>query len=83
MLFSLRKNGLTFLFKEVRDIKLFPVAPVTSPPGQVSGEKDLCSLGSEDSTQNFDPWPPGREIPRSPEGSPAKKIYDIMCLFLS
>ena len=31
-------------------IKLFPVAPVTSPPGRVSGQKDLCSLGSEDST---------------------------------
>ena len=31
-------------------IKLFPVAPVTGPPGRVSGQKDLCSLGSEDST---------------------------------
>ena len=31
-------------------IKLFPVAPVTGPPGRVSGRKDLCSLGSEDST---------------------------------
>ena len=31
-------------------MKLFPVAPVTGPPGQVSGQKDLCSLGSEDST---------------------------------
>ena len=47
-------------------IELFPVAPVSGPPGRVSGQKDLC---------NFDPWPPGRETPRSPEGSPAKKIY--------
>ena len=31
-------------------IKLFPVAPVTGPPGRVSGQKDLCSLISEDST---------------------------------
>ena len=31
-------------------IKLFPVAPVTGPPGRVSGQKDLCYLGSEDST---------------------------------
>ena len=31
-------------------IKLFPVAPVTGPPGRVSGQNDLCSLGSEDST---------------------------------
>ena len=31
-------------------IKLFAVAPVTGPPGRVSGQKDLCSLGSEDST---------------------------------
>ena len=25
-------------------IQLFPVAPVTGPPGRVSGHKDLCSL---------------------------------------
>ena len=56
-------------------IELFPVALVTGPPGRVFGQKDLCSLGSEDSTQSFDPWPPGRETPRSPEWSPAKKIY--------
>ena len=31
-------------------IKLCPVTPVTGPPGRVSGQKDLCSLGSEDST---------------------------------
>ena len=31
-------------------IKLFPVAPVTGPPGRVPGQKDLCSLRSEDST---------------------------------
>ena len=31
-------------------IKLFPVGPVTGPPGRGSGQKDLCSLGSEDST---------------------------------
>ena len=31
-------------------LKLFPVAPVTGPPGRVSGQKDLCSLGSDDST---------------------------------
>ena len=31
-------------------IKLFPVAPVTGPPGRVSRQKDLCCLGSEDST---------------------------------
>ena len=31
-------------------IKLLPVAPVTGPPGRVSGQKDLCSLGSDDST---------------------------------
>ena len=31
-------------------IKLFPAALVTGPPGRVSGQKDLCSLGSEDST---------------------------------
>ena len=28
----------------------FPVAPVTSPSGQVSGQRDLCFLGSEDNT---------------------------------
>ena len=27
--------------------KLFPVAPVTGPPGRVSGQKDLFSLGSD------------------------------------
>ena len=31
-------------------IKLCPVTSVTGPPGRVSGQKDLCSLGSEDST---------------------------------
>ena len=31
-------------------IKLFPVGLVTGPPGRVSGQKDLCSLGSEDGT---------------------------------
>ena len=31
-------------------IKLFAAAPVTGPPDRVSGQKDLCSLGSEDST---------------------------------
>ena len=31
-------------------IKLFRVAPVTGPPGRVSGQEDLCCLGSEDST---------------------------------
>ena len=31
-------------------INLFRVAPVTGPPGRVSRQKDLCSLGSEDST---------------------------------
>ena len=31
-------------------IKLVPVAPVTGPPGRVSRQKDLCYLGSEDST---------------------------------
>ena len=45
-------------------------APVTCPPGRVSGQKRLMFL-----TYNFDPWPPSRETPRSPEGSPAKKIY--------
>ena len=30
-------------------LKLLPVAPVAGPPGRVSGQKDLCSLGSEDS----------------------------------
>ena len=31
-------------------IKLCPVGPVTGPPSRVSGQKDVCSLGSEDST---------------------------------
>ena len=31
-------------------IKLFPVTLVTGPPGRASGQKDLCALGSEDST---------------------------------
>ena len=31
-------------------IKLCPVTSVTGPPGRVSGRKDLCSLGSDDST---------------------------------
>ena len=31
-------------------IKLFPLTPVTGPPGRVSRQKDLCSLNSEDST---------------------------------
>ena len=30
--------------------KLCPVTLVTGSPGRVSGQKDLCSLGSEDST---------------------------------
>ena len=31
-------------------IKLFPVGPVTGPPGRVSGQNNLCSLGSADRT---------------------------------
>ena len=53
-----RPPGLIQLVRErKRHIKLlhiklllFPVAPVTGPPGRVSRQKDLCSLGSEDST---------------------------------
>ena len=31
-------------------MKLSPVNPVTGLPGRVPGQKDVCSLGSEDST---------------------------------
>ena len=30
--------------------KLCPVTPVTGLPGRVPGQRDLCSLGSDDST---------------------------------
>ena len=66
-------------------IKLFPVALVTGPPGRVSGQKDLCSLGSEDSTQNFDPWAPASrsgEPPGHRRGHRPKRFM-FMCLFLS
>ena len=58
-------------------IKLLPLAPVTDPPGRVFGQKDLCSLGSEDSAQKtLTPGlPVGKPTPRSPQGSPAKKVY--------
>ena len=38
-------------------------------------QKLLCSLGSEHSTQIFDPWPPDWETAPSPEGSLTKNIY--------
>ena len=31
--------------------------------------------------RSFDPWPPGRETPRSPEGSPAKRTYFYVPFF--
>ena len=39
-------------------IKLFPVAPVTGPGGRVSGQKDLCSLRSEDIHKTLTPGLP-------------------------
>ena len=36
--------------KTLLHINLFLLAPVTGPPGRVSGQKDLCSLVSEDRT---------------------------------
>ena len=63
-------------------IKLCPVTSVTGLPGRVPpGQKDLCSLRSEDRTEIFDPWTPDRETP-STGRSPAKKIY-VYVLFLS
>ena len=43
--------------------KLCLVTPVIGLPGRVPGQKDLCSLGSRDSTSIFDPWTPDRETP--------------------
>ena len=51
-----RKEFLEKLYREQKrhikllHIKFFPVAPVTGPPSRESGQKDLCSSGSEDST---------------------------------
>ena len=59
---------------ELLHIKIFPVA---GRPGRVSGQTDLCSLGSEDTTYNFDPLPVGR-----PPAHRLKKFL-LMCLFLS
>ena len=55
--------------------KLSPATLVTGLPGRVSGQEDLCSLGSEDSASIFDLSAPSQENPPSPEGSPANKIY--------
>ena len=45
-----RQWGAEKAHKNFFHIKLCPVTPVTGLPGRVSGQKDLCSLGSEDST---------------------------------
>ena len=56
-------------------IKLSPVTPLTHLAGQVPGQKDLCSWGSEDSTQNWTPnHPAGRMPPRQRSHRP-KKIH--------
>ena len=60
---------------KAQHIKLCPVTPVAGLLGRISGQKDSCSMGSEDSTRIFDPWPPCRETALSPKGSPAKKVY--------
>ena len=43
-------------------MKLCPVAAVTGPPGRAPGQKDLCSFGSEDNAQTFDPMFPARRL---------------------
>ena len=40
-----------------------------------SGQKDFVPWVPRKAHKIFDPWPPGRETPWSPEGSPAEKIY--------
>ena len=51
-------------------------------PSRVHGQKDLCSLGSEDSTYIFDPWTPNRVTPPQPDGHRPKRFM-LVCLFLS
>ena len=57
-------------------IKLFPVTPVTGPSGRVSGQKDLyVPWVPRIVHETLTPGLPVGRPPRSPEGSPAKKIY--------
>ena len=63
-------------------MQLCPVAPVTGPPSRVSGQKDLCSLGSRKAHKSLTHALPVRRPPGHRSGHRPKRIM-FMCLFPS